>query len=56
LLQTIERLVELADHVRMSRINKANRLTIIYRLGESPIEKDILDIWLMDWSTTRERG
>jgi hypothetical protein len=37
-------LVELVDHVRMSRVNKADRFTTIDSLCKSPMEEGTLDI------------
>lgn len=38
----------------MSRINETGRLTAIYRLNESSMEKGILDIQLINWQRTGE--
>jgi hypothetical protein len=44
LLHTIERLVKLAYHVGVSRINITGRLTIIDRINKGPMEKGIIYI------------
>jgi hypothetical protein len=46
--------VKLADHVRMSRIHEISRLIAIHCFSLSAIEKDVLDIQLVDRSRLRE--
>jgi hypothetical protein len=53
LLEAVE--VELADHVGMRRVHKANRMSAIHRLRQNAMEEDILDIELMHW-LGRERA
>jgi hypothetical protein len=44
LLQTIERLVKLADQVRVSRVNKSDRLTTIDCPNKCPMEECIPNV------------
>jgi hypothetical protein len=47
LLETIERLVEPADHLRARRIHKSRWLAAVNGLSQSAMEKGILHIQLM---------
>lgn len=47
LLEAVEGLVELADHVKVCRVHKADRLSAIHRLRQSDMEEGILDVKLM---------
>jgi hypothetical protein len=49
LLKAIQGSVELADHVRVSRVHKADRLSSIHCLHQSVVKEGILDIELMHW-------
>lgn len=54
LLQTINGLIELADHIEMNMINKASRLIAVDNLSEGSMKKGILDIQLMNRPRTGE--
>lgn len=45
--EAIEGSVELVDHVGVSRVHKANRLSAIHHLQQSLMEEGILDVELM---------
>jgi hypothetical protein len=49
LLEAIEEPIELAYHVRVHWVHKANRLSAMHHLCQSAIEEGILDIELMHW-------
>jgi hypothetical protein len=51
-LQTIQRLVEEADAIRLHRINKSSRLTTVDGLREGAMQERILHIKLMNRSGT----
>jgi hypothetical protein len=44
LLQAIQRLIELVDHIKVSEINKIEGLVAIDHLGKSDVKKYILDV------------
>jgi hypothetical protein len=48
LLKAVERHVEPADHVRTGGINEPRRLTAVDCFDEKAMQKDILDVQLMD--------
>ena len=54
LLQTREVLVELVDHIGVSRVKKVSKLNAVDSLSVNPMEKSILGIQLVNWTRTRE--
>jgi hypothetical protein len=44
LLQAIQRLIELVDHIKVSEINKIEGLVAIDHLSKSDVKKYILDV------------
>ena len=49
LLEAIEGPIELADHVGVRLVHKADRMSAIHRFHRSAMEEGILDIELMHW-------
>jgi hypothetical protein len=47
--EVVEGLVELAEHVEVRWVYKADQLSAIYHLRQSAIEEGVLDIELMYW-------
>jgi hypothetical protein len=54
LLETIKRLDQMTDIIRMCRINKPGRLLTINCLYKSTMQESILPIELMHWPVTRQ--
>lgn len=54
LLQTREVLVELVDHIGVSRVKKVSKLNAVDSLSVNPMEKSIFGIQLVNWTRTRE--
>src|SRR6185437_14866762 len=54
-LQTIERLVEPADHIRTTRVHKSRWLRAVDSLGQGAVKKRILHIQLVHRPSARER-
>jgi hypothetical protein len=48
LLETVEGLVELADHVWVSRVDKPNGLSAVDRLRQGAVEEGVLHVELVD--------
>jgi hypothetical protein len=40
--------VKLTHHTQVSRVDKAERLAIVHRLGQSVVKDDILDVQLLN--------
>jgi hypothetical protein len=56
LLEAVEGPVELAGHVGVRRVHKANLLSAIHRLRQSAMEEGILDVELRHWPGSGESG
>ena len=48
LLEAVEGLVELADHVGVSRVDKPNGLSAVDRLRQGAVEEGVLHVELVD--------
>jgi hypothetical protein len=48
LLEAVELLVELVDHVGVSRVNEPNGLSVVDCLRQGAVEKSVLHVELVD--------